>query len=140
MTEEAYIQSKQQSSLWLWVDLLVGPIVWSVQFLLVYLFSEGICMGGRLPFSLLDRGVVIGILGGVTLAALALVIWRGLVAYRLWRNPGGVEREADPDWASEGRTSFMHLSTTLLCGFFALVILMTLLPVLVLEPCGMVGV
>jgi hypothetical protein len=136
--EETFERANGETSRRLWTDLLVGPVVWAVHFLVVYVLAEAVCMGGRIAFPLIDGTVLNLIILAVTVAALGLVVWRGLPSYRAWRgSPSGRDvRSSTGRWAAEDRTAFMALAGFLLSGFFTLVILLVVFPFLLLQPCG----
>jgi hypothetical protein len=138
---ETLDQAERKSARWLWIDLLVGPVVWAVHFVIVYMLVEITCLGGQIPFSLIERTPLILTIAVLTLAALGLVGWRGLAAFRTWR--GHPTRQGEglraENWADDERTPFMGLAGFLLSAFFTLTILLVVMPFLLLRPCGGAG-
>ena len=91
------------------IGLLAGPVIWAVHFLVVYVISESVCMGGQLPFPLISTTVILIAVVLVTLAAMSFVVWMGLRSYRLWtaqsyNDSQGAAIETDK------RTPFLALS------------------------------
>jgi hypothetical protein len=119
----------------LWFGLLAGPIIWSVYFMVGYGLVEFVCKLGLLGFNLLGLSAVSVIITGLTLVALLATLYGGFLAYRKWQQ---LKRD-EADQVNRGRAEesrvFMALAGVLLSGLFALLILLTGLPALVLRPC-----
>lgn len=135
---ESFNYPDRQSSRSLWSGFLVGPVVWAVHFLAVYIIAEGACMGGNIIFPIIDSSIIYIYVGIITLAALAIVLWKGIVSYRLWRSHPSERQggQAVLNWYAEEKTPFMAMTGFLLSLFFSIVILLTVIPFLFLTPCG----
>lgn len=121
-----------------WIQLLAGPVLWSVHFLLSYLFVEGFCQAGW-NFNILGiNGISFILIVLTTLAVLGTGLF-ALKSYRNWRttNREGSLRDQFRENAQwfEGPVDFMYFSGFLLSALFALVILTVGLPALFLQPC-----
>lgn len=123
----------------LWAQLLAGPILWSIHFLLSYLLVEAFCQLGW-SFKILEMNGLSVILIALTVLAIVSASLFGLKSYRAWkdlndnRNLAAEIREASR-W-SEGPLEFVYFSGLLLTVLFTAVILMTGIPVLFLRPCA----
>jgi len=121
-----------------WFHLLGGPILWSAHFLISYAWVEFACrvkplvlVSTVLGFSVLSWSVLI-----FTLLAVLAASYVGWSAYRSWlRIRKSKETNELESWGVESRR-FMAFSGILLSALFALVILLTGLPVLALRPCA----
>lgn len=134
-----------------WYFVLTGPLTWSVYFLVGYGLIEAACKAGLLEAQLLGLTVLSLVILALTLVALLVTLYAGFVAYRNWR-PIGTHRElamgqgpvapmgqnADdrPSRPDEDAGRFMGFAGVLLNALFSLLILVTGLPALVLNPCG----
>jgi hypothetical protein len=124
----------------LWFGALSGPIVWSLHFLIGYGLTEIACRLGILESQVMGLPVLSIIILLLTLAALLITLFAGVLAYRNWQDlkraslapslATGLQR-VDQD---SGR--FMAFGGLLLNGLFSFLILATGLPTLVLSPCG----
>lgn len=105
--------------------MLAGPVVWAANLQVNYTLSYVSCEQ-RHSWML-------------HLTTLASVVLIGLAALALWRaRPGGTDDSApsiDPRDTAVVRARFMVVGGLAFCAFFALVILATDVPVLVLKPC-----
>jgi len=129
---------QEASTRTLWVQLLAGPVIWSIHFLVSYLFVEAACQAGW-------NFTIVGIDGlsfmVITLTLLA-VLGTALFAfksYQGWRESHGDHSLRDQfqertGWF-EGPVDFMYFSGLMLSILFAVVILMVGLPALFLQPC-----
>jgi hypothetical protein len=77
------------TSLWLWVVVLGGPVVWINHFMVVYLAAEAVCtperVGGEQPFS---DSALIAFIVAATVIAVALCVVDGLYSYWRMRREG----------------------------------------------------
>ena len=133
------VSSRQETnSRMLWIQLLAGPVLWSVHFLLSYLLVEAACQAGW-NFNILGLNglsflvIVLTILGVTATGLFALRSYRG------WRN-GHRDRSLRAELREtgswfEGPVDFMYFSGLLLSMLFAVTILMVGLPALFLQPC-----
>jgi hypothetical protein len=122
----------------LWVQLLAGPILWSVHFLVGYLLVEAGCQAGW-NFRIFG---IHGLSFILILLTILAIIATGLLAvrsYRGWRN-NHTDRSLRDQFRErgtwfEGPVDFMYFSGFSLSVLFAGVILMVGLPALFLHPC-----
>ena len=123
----------------LWVQLLAGPVLWSVHFLLSYLLVEAFCQMGW-NFKILDINGLSVILIALTVLAIVSTSLFALKSYRAWKSLNKDHKLTDEireaaRW-SEGPLEFVYFSGFLLSVLFTAVILMTGIPVLFLSPCA----
>lgn len=122
------------SSRALWFGLLSGPIIWTVQFLAVYLLVEVACQAGILRGSFLGMETISFLVVLLTVASLIGVAYGGFFSYRNYQQVGGhgifqrQNLDRSPAW-------FMALSGLALSLLFGLLILMMGIPAVVLAPC-----
>jgi hypothetical protein len=121
----------------LWFGLLAGPIVWSVYFLIGYGLAEVACRTDALSFNLFSWPALAIAIIGLTLLALLITLYAGVLAYRNWRQAGDrsllyySEQEL-----SERYNQFMAFAGILLNLLFGFVIFLTGLPAFFLQqPC-----
>jgi hypothetical protein len=106
----------------LWLAVLAGPFAWALQQQVSYMITPTVCASGRHVFLHL-----------VTLAALLIAGAGAALAWKRWKAaPEGSTEKGDPIGS---RVRFMALCGVLTCVFFALVILATEVPNLVLRVC-----
>ena len=121
----------------LWVQLLAGPILWSVHFLVSYMLVEAACQAGW-NFTMLGmNGLSFLVIVLTALAVLGTALF-AVKSYRGWRTiHGGRLRDQVREGSGwfEGPVDFMYFSGLLLSVLFAIVILMVGLPALFLQPC-----
>jgi hypothetical protein len=126
------------SSRFLWIQLLAGPILWSIHFLLSYLLVEAGCQAGW-NFSILGLNGLSFIVIVLTLLAVAGTVLFALRSYRGWRDRHEDRslRQEFRETAAwfEGPVDFMYFSGLLLSVLFAATTLMVGLPALFLHPC-----
>lgn len=119
------------------LHLLGGPLLWSAHFLATYAWTEFACQTQLLALHSTIWGIPVlsHVVLGLTLAGILATGYVGVLAYRRWRGLKPVQGGHEAvQWALEGER-FAAFSGVLLCGLFALVILLTGLPALVLRPC-----
>ena len=132
------VSSRQENSRMLWIQLLAGPILWSVHFLLVYMLAETYCQAGW-NFSLLGLNGISFLVILLTILAVIATVLFGLRSYRGWRSFHTDRSLSDQFRESsawfQGPIDFFYFTGFLLSTLFALVILFVGLPVIFLEPC-----
>lgn len=108
------------------LGMLAGPVVWAALLETNYLLSYVACQH-RAPWLLYIPAVL-----GLTVIALAAV------AVRRAAPPRGDEDapSIDPQRTAVVRARFMAMFALVLCAFFALAILASEIPVLLLHPCS----
>ena len=123
--------------------LLAGPVIWAVYFLAAYAVGEFGCLSGALNYRVGGLHVLTLITVVLTAAALFGLGLMTMWTYRLWRklSPPQVESLAgargsdEPRRLEETRTRFVSLGGVLLAALFGFSILLSAIPLLVLEPC-----
>jgi hypothetical protein len=107
----------------LWSSVLVGPIAWFAQFMLVYALAPWACSSGQ-RWSM----------HATILVFLAITLGVGWLALRLWRGGGGAWI-ADQDEGPVARTRFLALLGVMNSLLFALLILAQWIPTIAFDPC-----
>jgi hypothetical protein len=122
----------------LWFGLFGAPVAWSLQLLASYALVAHGCYPDAQPMTMPVVPGLKTLVLGTGVAALAVALLAGGSAWRSWRatrhEPEG-EHEALLE-AGEGRTRFMALAGLLLGAVFVLGIVMNVVPLLLLRPCG----
>lgn len=110
----------------LWAGVLTGPVVWAALLETNYVLSYVACEQRHT-----------WMLYGATIVALALI---ALAARAAWRAapPSGrlTQPSQEPERTGDVRARFMATGGLALCAFFALVIIVTTIPAVVLQPCS----
>jgi hypothetical protein len=110
----------------LWAGLLAGPLVWAAQLQTNYVLSYVACEQRHTWMLHLS-----------TALALLLIATAAFLAWRAAPPLGQDEhRASDVDRAAVLRARFMALGGLALCAWFALVVVATEIPALVLHPCS----
>ena len=114
------------------IDLAVGPTLWSLYFLAVYITAAVRCAGAETA----DAGI-----GGIRIAIAALgLLTIGAIgvaardAWRRWRAAGGGWPPHGDD-SHQSRRQFMALSALLLCGLSVVATIYVALPAAFLADC-----
>ena len=129
----------ENGSRMIWVQLLAGPVIWSVHFILSYMVVEAICRVTGPDFRLGGiHGVTLIVIVLTVLALIATVLF-ALRSYRSWRGFSRNRRLKDElreksSWFV-GPEEFMYFSGFLLSVLFSATILMVGIPALFLQPC-----
>jgi Ca2+/Na+ antiporter len=129
------IPPREESPWMFWAQLLAGPVLWSVHFLISYLLVEAFCKMGW-SFTVLGfQGISFIVIVLTVLAVIATVLF-SLKSYRGWKRTNAnyslKDQFRDKSQWSEG---FVYFSGFLLSVLFAVTILMVGLPALFLHPC-----
>jgi hypothetical protein len=122
----------------LWFGMFGAPVAWSLQLLASYALVAHGCYPDAEPMTMPVVPGLRTIVLGTGVAALAVALLAGGSAWRSWRatqqeHEGGPEALLEP---GEGRTRFMALAGMLLGAVFVLGIVMNVVPMLMLHPCG----
>ena len=122
----------------LWFGLFGAPVAWSLQLLASYALVAHGCYPDAEPMTIPVVPGLKTLVLGTGVAALVVALLAGGSAWRSWRatpqeHGGGHEALLE---AGEGRTRFMALAGMLLGAVFALGIVMNVVPLLLLRPCG----
>ena len=133
------VPSQQQTdSRILWIQLLAGPVLWSVHFLASYLLVEAACQAGW-NVSILGLNGLSFMLSVLTILAVIGALLFARRSYGGWkdRHRDDSLRQAFRERASwfEGTEDFMYFSGLLLSVLFAAAILMVGVPAVFLQPC-----
>ncbi len=121
-------------SRWLWLRLLAGPILYAVYFMAAYLLVEAACTTGLLNFTWAGTNGVTVVVLALTVVALAAVLLSLVLNIRRWR---GLPQRDDPETGDPRR--FVAQVGIMLDLLFALLVLATGAPALLLAPCGWGG-
>lgn len=106
----------------LWLAVLAGPFAWALSEQMNYMLTPTACDSGRhILLHLVSLGTLLIALAGAALG------WSRFKAF-----PEGSTEKGDPE---ASRIRFMALAAAISCVFFALVILATEVPNLVLGVC-----
>lgn len=118
-------------------SLIVGPMVWAVHFLVVYVIIAIACAKGAFYAQVYGIGVVPLIVIVVTVIAVGLIVHGIVVAMRRWRGSLGERRVMPPHDQSnkDSRRRFMAYAGLLLCGLALIATLWVALPVLFMHSC-----
>jgi hypothetical protein len=111
----------------LWLGLLAGPLAWATYFTAGYLFLETACRHATPIANVVGLAWPSLVIVLLTIATLLLIAYAGRYTYHWW---------LQADVPEYGR--FMAQAGTLLSALFALIVLLTGLPVLFLPPCTFV--
>jgi hypothetical protein len=121
-----------------WFHFLGGPVLWSVHFLVSYGWVEFACRVRLLVLhsTILGLTVLSWSVLVLTFVAVLATLYVGWSAYRNWQRLRESQETNELEaWGVESRR-FMALSGIGLSALFALVILLSGLPALVLGPCA----
>jgi hypothetical protein len=110
----------------LWTGVLAGPLVWAALLEANYVMSYVACEQRHSWMLHLATAVALGLI-----ALAACIAWRAAPAVGHHDRPS-----TEPGETGLLRARFMVVSGLGLCAFFALVIIATDIPVLVLNPCS----
>jgi hypothetical protein len=125
-TYESDIKEKQRT---LWRGLLTGPIVYALYFIIGYLLVEVACNTGILQTTVAGLSLYAVIVLALTLFAALITLISGLSNFRNWRRRKQASEEL------ESAVPFMVFGGVILSVFFSGLILLTGIPVLVLQSC-----
>ena len=101
--------------------LLMGPVVWAIRFMIVYVLAGVACTTG---------GVIA--MGVVTVAALAACLLGAWMAWGIWSEVGSGPTTVG---GVIGRTRFLAMCGLVFGLWFALVIVVEAIPMFFIEPC-----
>lgn len=92
-------------------SLIVGPMVWMVHFLTLYLTTAIACAKGFFHLEVLGLGVISWVALIATLVASALILDGAIIAFRRWRGSAQKEETAPPP--KENRNRYRALAAKL---------------------------
>jgi heme/copper-type cytochrome/quinol oxidase subunit 2 len=116
----------------LWYGVAAGPIIWILHLAVVYALASLSCERGFLRFEVMGVIASSALIVILTIIAVALVIFAGVLSY------GSLQRiRADPDVSQPeaSRYRFMAFSGIILSIIFAITILISAIPTLLLTTC-----
>ncbi|HEY9538583.1 MAG TPA: hypothetical protein VIS03_13415 [Kiloniellaceae bacterium] len=119
------MMTPRKDSLW---ELIAGPTIWSVYFLVAYVAAAIVCAKGGDMDSL--RIAILGL----AVAALGAIGFAGFDAWRRWRRGHEAAPPHDDDTAMS-RHQFLALATLLLCGLSFVATLYVALPAAIFASC-----
>ena len=121
-------------------SLIIGPIVWTVHFLVLYITAAIACAHGVFHEELLGIRIVPLIGGAATLVAVLLILDALVLSWRRWRS-GPFDGEAAPQLpphdASDvaSRRRFMAYAGVLLSGLSLIAVVWQALPLVFFASC-----
>lgn len=127
--ESTYQQQSKEKQRILWLGLLVGPVVYALYFVIGYLLVEFACQTGTLQRTVGGLSFYAVLVLALTLLAALITLLTGLSNIHRWR------RHALTHGKTESAVPFMIFGGVLLSVFFTSLILLTGIPVLVLQSC-----
>lgn len=121
----------------LWFGVGAPPVIWALHLVIVYAIQSVSCHWGFLQFTILGINALRFVLLVITLLAAIGVLAGGLVAYRSYQEiDGSRDMEDETGWL-EGRFMFMAQSGVLLAGLFLFALVLTIFPIIFLQPCSL---
>ena len=119
--------------------VIAGPLVWTVHFLTLYVFTAIACAKGFFDDEILGVRVVQLFGGAVTVVAVALILDAMMLAYRRWRGMPADGRPAPlpPHDKNDidSRRRFMAYAGLLLSGLALIATIWETLPVVFFATC-----
>jgi hypothetical protein len=112
------------------LGMVGAPVVWIVHFALCYIAVSLICDGGYTGDWLGGISLAGAIVGVLTVAAFALLVYIAVVNYRIWADP------PLPEMTSDGMVRFIALCSVMLCGLSIVALLWVAFPAYVLPACA----
>jgi hypothetical protein len=128
--ESTYASQIKEKPSTLWMGLLTGPIVYALYFIVGYLLVEMACQTGVLQTTVGGLSLYAVIVLALTLFAALVTLLTGLSNFRRWRQHAA-DHATDTDHASP----FMVFGSLLLSILFTSLILLTGIPILVIQSC-----
>ena len=120
-------------------SLIAGPLVWTVHFLTLYIFTAIACAHGFFDHEIFGVRVVPLVGGAVTLVAVALILDALVLSYRRWRGkpsdgePAPLPPHDRNDLVSRRR--FMAYAGFLLSGLALMATIWETLPIVFFATC-----
>ena len=127
--ESTYHPQGNEKQRILWLGLLVGPVIYALYFITGYLVVEFACNTGVLQRTVGGLSFYAVLVLALTLLAALITLLTGLSNMHRWR------RHAVSNGEPESAEPFMLFGGVLLSVFFTSLILLTGIPVLVLQSC-----
>ncbi|OGB26109.1 MAG: hypothetical protein A3I66_13595 [Burkholderiales bacterium RIFCSPLOWO2_02_FULL_57_36] len=111
------------------LSLVSAPIIWAVHFLLSYVIVSLVCSSGGTGAWVAGITASEASIGALTLIAVALLVYIGIVNYEKWRH---ARRSA---LTGDDMSRFFALCSVLLCGLSAIAVIWIAFPAFILSPC-----
>ena len=111
------------------LNLISAPVIWAIHFLLSYVIVSLACAGADSGTWIAGITALQAGIGALTLAAVALLVYIGIVNYDKWR------RAPATPVAGDDMSRFLALASMLLCGLSAIAVIWVAFPVFMLSPC-----
>ena len=126
-------------------SLIIGPLVWTVHFLTVYIGSAVVCAKGWRSIEYHGYGLLSWIIGIATLIAVVLILIGAVISVRRWRGAGVSGRyrhqSSIPPMPPhdqpnvDSRRRFMAYAGLLLAGLSLIAVSWQALPVVFIDSC-----
>ena len=127
--KSTYPQESKEKQRILWLGLLAGPVIYALYFIIGYLLVEFACNTGVLQRTVGGLSFYAVLVLALTLLAALITLLTGLSNVHRWR------RHTVSSGEPESALPFMLFGGVLLSLFFTSLILLTGIPVLVLQSC-----
>lgn len=110
----------------LWFGVFGAPVVWALQFTILYAAMVNYCYPGRTPRITADLAESSALSVELSVLAIMVAAVAGLVAWKNWRTTRHQWRGTEQQMPEigEGRTRFMAMSGMMLSTLFLLAILL----------------
>jgi hypothetical protein len=118
-----------------WLALVGGTLVWFLHFNIDYPLTSLACRWGWFPWTVAGMPGLKVVQLTVSIVSAVIVAALGLSCLREWRRAGSDEDDEKRETES-ARVSFMAFVTALLNGLYLVIIVLSFVPVLTLNPCG----
>lgn len=116
-------------------SLIAGPLVWSVHFLAIYVFTALACARGFFEVELLGIGIVPLVGSLLSLVAIALIADALYISWRRWRGPPGDAAPPLDDMDPASARRFMAYAGLLLSAIALIATIWQTLPVYFFASC-----
>ena len=112
------------------LSLVSAPVIWAIHFLLSYIIVSLACRDGETGTWAAGLTSVEASVGALTLVAVALLVYIGIVNYEKW------QRARQTGLPGDDMSGFFALSSVLLCGLSAVAVIWVAFPAFMLAPCA----
>jgi hypothetical protein len=125
------LETRQQVSLWFGVA--AGPVIWAIYLTLAYAVQTVSCQWRFLHTNILGMHGLRFTLLAITAVATLLILYGAVISLRFWRRYRG---DADDNRPESNRFRFLAYAGVVLSALFAVVTLLSAVPILVLGICS----
>lgn len=115
--------------------LLFPPVVWALTFAILYAVQGVGCAGSLRDIEVSGLSGLGFILGGIVIAAIAAILWTGILSYQEWSR---LRIQSRPEGAAAARARFLALQALLSAALFIVATAWSGLPIIMVDPCGKV--